>query len=194
MCGHSADVRPIRSNASAPKVILVGQAPGRVESAGGMPFAGRAGKTLFRWLERAGIDERTARRWIYIAAVTRCYPGPHAGGRGDRVPSLEEQDACSTWLTAEFKLIRPSLVIPVGQLAIGRFLPRVPLAQLIGRAHTIVHAGGQSVAIPLPHPSGASSWIHQSGHAQLLQSALDLLAVELRHLQPHGQPERQGVA
>ena len=36
--------------------------------------------------------------------------------------------------------------------------------QLIGRAHDVKHAGGRSLAIPLPHPSGASGWIHQPGH------------------------------
>ncbi|MBA3403551.1 MAG: uracil-DNA glycosylase, partial [Gemmatimonadaceae bacterium] len=75
--------------------MLVGQAPGKVEANGGVPFSGRAGKTLFRWLARAGMDEITAREKIYIAAVTRCFPGPHPGGRGDRVPTLEEQGRCA---------------------------------------------------------------------------------------------------
>src|ERR1043165_2378970 len=99
-CGHRAGITPIVSLAVAPKVMLIGQAPGKVEAAGGLPFAGRAGKTLFRWLERAGIDEPTARRRIYIAAVTRCYPGPSPSGRGDRVPSNDEQQTCAKWLDA----------------------------------------------------------------------------------------------
>jgi hypothetical protein len=43
----------------------------------------------------------------------------------------------------------------------------------------VEHAGGRSVAIPLPHPSGASSWIHEAGHRALLDRALALLAAEL---------------
>src|SRR4051812_20496497 len=89
-CEHHADVRPIQSLALAPRVMIVGQAPGKVEAEGGIPFAGRAGKTLFRWLASAGIDEPSARKRIYIAAVTRCYPGPSPSGRGDRVPSNDE--------------------------------------------------------------------------------------------------------
>src|ERR1043165_2969072 len=100
LCGHPSDVVPIVSSAARPKVMLIGQAPGKVEAAGGLPFAGRAGKTLFRWLQRAGIDEPTARRRIYIAAVTRCYPGPSPSGRGDRVPSNDEQQTCAKWLDA----------------------------------------------------------------------------------------------
>src|SRR5512146_2352707 len=86
-CGHPDSVLPIVSRARSPKVMLVGQAPGKVETIGGKPFAGRAGRTLFRWLGRAGLNEDTARSRIYIAAITRCYPGPSPGGRGDRVPS-----------------------------------------------------------------------------------------------------------
>lgn len=155
--------------------MLVGQAPGQVETGGGKPFAGRAGRTLFRWLERIGLDEETARDRIYISAITRCYPGPHPSGRGDRVPSPAERAQCAAWLDAELELMRPSLIIPVGRLAIDRFLGAVPLADVVGRAHQVEHAGGSSEVVPLPHPSGASSWIHQPGNAALLDRALGLL-------------------
>jgi uracil-DNA glycosylase len=178
-CAHrDANVSPITSLAVAPKVMLVGQAPGQVEAQGGKPFAGRAGRTLFRWFERAGIDEITARRKIYIAAVTRCYPGPSPSGRGDRVPSMEEQDACASWLESELAIIRPRVILPVGKLAIARFFPEQPLDRLIGKAHVI----DKRLVIPLPHPSGASSWIHQGNHPQLLQQALRLVETHVAPL------------
>src|SRR5262245_41976088 len=117
-CKLPADVLPIVSCAVRPKAMLIGQAPGQVETTGGKPFAGRAGRTLFRWLERAGLDELTARDQLYIAAITRCYPGPHPAGRGDRVPSLAERSECAGWLEDELRIIRPSLIVPVGRLAI----------------------------------------------------------------------------
>jgi len=48
---------------------------------------------------------------------------------------------------------------------------------------------GKSVAIPLPHPSGASSWIHQADHGDLLSRALEHIGTRLRQLGiiPHGQ-------
>jgi uracil-DNA glycosylase len=170
-CEHRGDVRPIVSLAVAPRVMLVGQAPGQVEAQGGKPFAGRAGRTLFRWFEQAGIDEFTARRRIYIAAVTRCYPGPSPSGRGDRVPSIEEQQACSSWLDSELAIIRPKVIIPVGKLAIGRFFAEQPLDRIIGRSHVV----DRRLVIPLPHPSGASSWIHQGNHPALLAQAIRLI-------------------
>lgn len=174
-CAHRADVRPITSLAIAPRVMLVGQAPGQVEAQGGKPFAGRAGRTLFRWLEEAGIDEITARRKIYIAAVTRCYPGPSPSGRGDRVPSLREQDACKIWLESEVAIIRPRIIIPVGKLAIDRFLGSRTLDRVIGRAHEYDQLKWRPLLIPLPHPSGASSWIHQGNHPGLLKEAIRLI-------------------
>ena len=169
--------------------MLVGQAPGKVERGGGRPFAGRAGRTLFSWLAQAGMDEATAREWLYIAAVTRCFPGAHPSGRGDRVPSLREQDACAEWLDDELRIIRPPVVLLVGRLAIGRFLGARPLAELVGRAHEITHAGGRSLAIPLQHPSGASSWIHAPGNRALLDRALELVRTHLVDV-----PARRSVA
>lgn len=160
--------------------MLVGQAPGRMEAAGAQPFTGRGGRTLFKWFERAGIDEITARQKIYISALTRCYPGPHPSGRGDRVPSPRELRACADWLEQELQIIRPKLLLPVGKLAIAQFLPDQPLDELIGRTHEIAYANGKCLVVPLPHPSGASSWIHQGDHPELLNRAIELLGHELR--------------
>ena len=179
-CRLGAGIRPIVSRATNPRVMLIGQAPGKVEAGSRKPFSGRAGRTLFRWLERAGLDEETAREKIYISAITRCFPGAHPSGRGDRVPTREEQSRCADWLERELRIIRPKLLIPVGRLAIERFLPKLPLDELIGTRHIVEHAGGSSSVIPLPHPSGASSWIHEPGNRGLVDRAIGLIALELR--------------
>ena len=170
---------PIVSMARKPKVMLVGQAPGQVEKTSQRPFAGRAGKTLFNWLAQAGLTEDDVRDRIYIAAITRCYPGPSPSGRGDRVPSPVEQKLCSRWLGAELALIKPSIIIPVGRLAIDRFLGKLPLEQVIGTQRLIRLHDFETSIIALPHPSGASSWIHGLGHGELLSAALDLLRIRL---------------
>ena len=182
-CGHDERlVVPVLSSARRPLAMLVGQAPGQTEKLDRKPFAGRAGKTLFRWLAEAGIGEAAARERIYISAVTRCYPGPSPSGRGDRVPSPAEVARCASWLEDELRLIRPAVLIPVGRLAISRFFGDVPLASVVGGRHRVRHEGGESEAIPLPHPSGASSWIHQPGNRALLDRALGLLGGALPEL------------
>ena len=67
------------------------------------------------------------------------------------------------------------MIIPVGRLAIESFLGAVPLASVVGQEHQVDHASGHAVVIPLPHPSGASSWIHAPAHKILLERALELI-------------------
>jgi len=179
-CDPNADVHPIVSIARRPKAMLVGQAPGQVERIGGRPFSGRAGRTLFDWLKTAGVEEDVFRDNVHIAAITRCYPGPSPSGRGDRVPSRRERDECGSWLDAELALMRPKLIIPVGRLAIDRFLGPLPLEDVVGKTLRVEHVAGESDCIPLPHPSGASAWVHEPGHRDLLQKALRRLGTALR--------------
>lgn len=192
-CALGESIRPIVSQARAPRAMLVGQAPGKVEAAGGRPFAGRAGRTLFAWFATIGLEEARLREQLYIAAVTRCFPGPHPGGRGDRVPSPVERERCASWLAKEIAIIRPRLIIPVGRLAIDALLEgAMPLDRAIGREHRLpANSGWQksvreldTVVVPLPHPSGASSWIHAPGHRALLERSLDL--IKRRWAKVHG--------
>lgn len=164
--------RPSRS-----RVILVGQAPGDKEPQLGRPFAWTAGKTLFKWFNSVlGWTEDETRDRLYFAAVCRCFPGKNPTG-GDRVPDPGEIANCSRWLDREFDLLKPELVIPVGKLAIGQFLPIAPLTDMIGQTFTIDRAGRRIDVIPLPHPSGASPWHRIEPGITLLRRALKLVAV-----------------
>ncbi len=99
---------------------------------------------------------------------------------------------CSEWLDSELRIIRPALLIPVGRLAIDRFLGPLPLDEVIGRAHAIEVEGSRATVVPLPHPSGASSWIHAPGHGALLDRAIELLRAEFKKLRvtPSGSARR----
>ena len=164
-------------------VLLVGQAPGEREGELGRPFAWTAGKTLFTWLAGLGLDETAVRDRIYMAAVCRCFPGKRPRG-GDRVPDPTEIAACAPWLEEELRLLRPRLLIPVGKLAISRWLPVNRLAEVVGTQHRIrVHDRPIDV-VPLPHPSGASTWHRTQPGKGLLAEALALIG---RH------PAWQGV-
>jgi uracil-DNA glycosylase len=160
----------------ASKVILVGQAPGDKEPVLGRPFAWTAGKTLFKWFNASlGWTEDEVRDRIYFAAVCRCFPGKRPEG-GDRVPAPDEIANCSTWMEREFALLKPSLVLPVGKLAIAQFMPVAPLNDVIGKKFSIVYRGHSVDCIPLPHPSGASPWHRMEPGKTLLNQALALVA------------------
>lgn len=155
-------------------VYLVGQAPGPHEGKLGRPFAWTAGKTLFRWFATIGLDEPAFRERVFMAAVCRCFPGKAKGG-GDRVPAADEIAACGRFMEREVALLRPRLVIPVGRLAIAQVLGDAgqgPLVDVIGAAHAVTLFGHETTAIPLPHPSGASTWFKVEPGRSLTERAL----------------------
>jgi len=155
--------------------MLVGQAPGDKEPLLKRPFAWTAGKTLFRWFEdSAGVSETTFRSSIYMAAVCRCFPGKKATG-GDRVPSDEEIQNCASWLEKEIEILEPKLIVPVGKLAISRFLPVERLDLLVGQKFTTTLNRRLVDIIPLPHPSGASPWHRMEPGKTFLGRALRLI-------------------
>jgi uracil-DNA glycosylase len=155
-------------------ILLIGQAPGDKEGGFGKPFAWTAGKTLFKWFERIGLDETSFRQRVYMAAVCRCFPGKNPKG-GDRVPSPDEIDKCSGWLQAEIDLLKPELILPVGKLAVSQLLPIKKLDEVIGKLHPVTFYGHRTETIPLPHPSGASTWHRTEPGLALLESALTIL-------------------
>lgn len=152
-------------------ILLIGQAPGDKEGGFGKPFAWTAGKTLFKWFERIGLTETEFRRRVYMAAVCRCFPGKNPKG-GDRVPNRQEIENCAKWLQAEIDLLKPELILPVGKLAIAQLMPVNKLNEVIGSVHKVSFHGHRTDAIPLPHPSGASTWHRTEPGIALLESAL----------------------
>ena len=165
---------PVVGNPIISPIMLIGQAPGDKEILIPKPFAWTAGKTLFKWFTQLGVDEEQFRNLIYIAAVCRCFPGKKPRG-GDRVPNLTEIKTCSHWLEREYKLLQPELIIPVGKLAISQFLEVKRLTEVIGQTHQITLNERTVDLIPLPHPSGASTWHITEPGKTLLQDALKLI-------------------
>lgn len=169
MTGPVVMGRPVVS-----KILQIGQAPGPYEGRIGQPFAWTAGKTLFKWYATLGVDEETFRSRVYMAAVCRCFPGKNPSG-GDRVPDRDEIARCGEWLREEIALLKPELIIPVGRLAIDQMLHAPRLDTVIGRVHRVHFFGHEADAIPLPHPSGLSTWFKTEPGKTLLGQALHLI-------------------
>jgi len=152
--------------------LLVGQAPGPSERESRRPFSGRAGKELDRWMLRAGFDSpEEFRRLTYIAALMRCFPGRNAAGTGDLRPPPAAVANCAHWLDSELRILKPRVLIPVGQMAINRFLGAAPLEHRIGNRF-----GDRPVIVPLPHPSGQSRWLNEPANRERLGAALAHIA------------------
>jgi uracil-DNA glycosylase family 4 len=171
--GYPLESLPVRNEHLGQPAYMYGQAPGPNEGLERRPWRGRAGQTLRGWL---GMDEDTFYSTFYCASVTRCYPGKNRTGKGDRVPSPEEQDLCQFWRDWELRLLGPRLVVPVGTLAIGRLLGKRPLADCVGVRFELAD---DCVAVPLPHPSGVSLWLNSPANRALVERAVALIHEEL---------------
>ena len=179
--GLLAAANPVFSGHPGQRIMLVGQAPGPVENDGHRPFAGRAGRQLMRWFERGGFaGEADVRGRVYMTSMTTCFPGRMPHGRGDRRPGSREIALCSSWLDAVLMFLEPRLVIPVGGLALSRFLPGRGLDDAVGRVFDTAGvvtevAGDAPLLLPLPHPSGQSRWLNDPARAGRLERALSRL-------------------
>ena len=173
--GYPLESRPVLAPGSDQRAYMFGQAPGVVEGQERRPWRGRAGQTLRRWL---AMDEDEFYDTFYCASVTRCYPGKAPSGRGDRTPTPVEQQLCEFWRDWELRLLRPQLIVPIGGIAIKRLLGIQGLAGCIGQRY---ERDGATV-VPLPHPSGASSWLNAPANRELVTHAVDLIRGELAAL------------
>ena len=173
--GYPLESLPIVQPYRGQRAYMFGQAPGIQEGQERLPWRGRAGKTLRRWFE---LDEEAFYATFYCASVTRCYPGRAPSGRGDRTPTPREQDLCAFWREWEFELIRPRLIVTVGGLAARRLLGMKSVTECVGVRYEL----GGAIAIPLPHPSGASSWLNVPANRTRVQDAVRTIKAELAGL------------
>jgi uracil-DNA glycosylase len=170
--GFPLESLPVFEGRPGQRALLVGQAPGIVEGEERRPWRGRAGRTLRRWLE---LEEDEFYATFYCCSVTRCYPGRHPSGRGDRPATPRERELCRFWLDWELRLLDPAVIVPVGGLAARLLLGLGRLDDCIGSRFEL----GGAVAVPLPHPSGASGWLNAAENRLRLAGALETLWAEL---------------
>jgi uracil-DNA glycosylase len=173
--GYPLESLPVRAPGTQQRAYMFGQAPGVIEGEERLPWRGRAGRTLRRWLE---LEEDEFYATFFCASVTRCYPGRAASGRGDRTPTPRERELCSFWRDWELELLRPRLIVTVGGLALRELLGHSSLTPCVGERFEL-HS---TPVVPLPHPSGASGWLNDPANRARLASATALVRRELARL------------
>jgi len=139
----SARTRPVPGQGVLdPLVMLIGEAPGADEDRTGVPFVGRAGQYLDKWLSAIGLDRQ---RDCFIGNVIKCRPPRN------RDPLPEETALCIPFLERQVDIIRPAVILALGRIA-GRILSgrNAGLGSLRGDIFTY---RGIPV-IPTYHPSG----------------------------------------
>jgi uracil-DNA glycosylase family 4 len=170
--GYIRVAHPIVSGRASDRILVIGQAPGHRSIEKDLPFSGPGGRILQKWLEQAGFPEGYLHNHTYLSSLTRCDPGTNPKGHGDRRPSPQEIALCGPFLEAELRLLRPTVVLLVGTMAIEAFFGKVRLEDVIG---TYQERDGM-LLLPLPHPSGVSRWLNDPKHLKLHQQALKILS------------------
>jgi DNA polymerase len=144
----------------AADVVFVGEAPGAEEDRQGLPFVGRSGQLLDRLMQ----EEMGMRRGegVYILNTLRCRPP------GNRDPQPEEIDACWPWLEAQLDLIRPKVVVTLGNFSTKLLLKtRLGITKLRGRSYP----WRDGVLVPTYHPAA----VLRSGGGPMAQMRADLV-------------------
>jgi uracil-DNA glycosylase len=146
-------------------LVFIGEAPGQQEDEQGLPFVGRSGQLLDKLVwEEMGIV-RTER--AYTANTLKCRPP------GNRDPLPEETLACSPFLARQLELIRPRVIVTLGNPATRYVLQtKEGITKLRGRTHP--HPSGATV-VPTFHPAA----VLRGGAEPMAQMRADLVRAKL---------------
>ena len=128
------------------ELMVVGEGPGREEDLQGRPFVGRSGQLLDKLLlEEAGLE----RRQVYIGNVVKCRPP------NNRDPLPDEIAACRPYLEQQVELIRPVVILTLGNFASKTLLATTEgITKLRGRSYPFPGSSGAAV-VPTFHPAAA---------------------------------------
>lgn len=127
---------------TASVVLFVGEGPGAEEDRQGKPFVGRSGQFLTNSLARLGIR----REDVFITNIVKCRPPEN------RDPQPNEIGACSDYLTRQIALINPRIIVTLGRMSMGRWLPGASITKVHGQIKNVGHG---RVVLPMFHPAAA---------------------------------------
>lgn len=124
------------------ELLFVGEAPGRNEDLEGRPFVGSAGKFLNQLINQLELE----RKEVYIANIVKCRPP------GNRKPSKEEIKTCIPYLKEQIALIKPRIIVLLGNVAIKTLLDRRLTST---KAHGTLHKRNGKLYFVTYHPAAA---------------------------------------
>lgn len=164
-------------------VLFIGQAPPEKEY--DKPFGGTY---LYKWLSQVGIAGELLNDCHFCALIDH-FPGKAKSG-GHLAPTTQQIMEYRPKLIEHIQKVNPDAVVAVGKLSIYNlfafsdpdFSPNFQLEDLIGNSFSLNPYGAldrEIPTIPLPHPSGASTWPHRPGNKQRIQTALELIHRQL---------------
>ncbi len=127
------------------EIMFIGEGPGFHENEQGRPFVGASGNFLSQLLAQAGLK----REDVFICNVVKCRPPEN------RDPAADELSACNLYLERQIEAINPSIIVTLGRISMGKFVPGVKISTVHGEMRKV----GERFVIPMFHPAAA---LHQA--------------------------------
>lgn len=125
------------------ELMIVGQAPGYEEDRDGVPFVGRAGRTLWELAESAGVF----RKECWVTNVCKEYPP------NDREPTPKEVTLHLPYLLREILTVKPKVIVLLGNASMSAFLGKRGITKMHGNIYTKDFGYGEVKLVPAFHPS-----------------------------------------
>lgn len=161
------------------RVVFVGQAMPKVkETAHHWPG-------LNSWLYSIDIKEEEIKNYFLYSALVDYFPGYHEKG-GHKVPTKDEVENEKERLRKTITDFNPEILVTIGKLSLSYCLNQKIISldkNYIGKSFKVNPynlLNKEVLIIPLPHPSGASTWRYKEGNQTLLKKALTILKKELQ--------------
>ena len=138
--------------------------------------------SLNSWLYSINITDGQIKENFFYSALVDYFPGAKNGSH--RTPSEKEIKEEKRRLKKAIDNFRPDILVPVGRLSISHCLQtqKISLMDYIGKSFIINPYGlmdREILIIPLPHPSGASTWHQKPQNKKLVKRALKTLKENL---------------
>jgi len=128
-------------------IFFCGEAPGADEEVEGEPFVGEAGLLLNKIIQAMGLQ----REDVYIDNILKWRP-VHDKPYGNRPPTIEEMNFCLPYLKAQISIVKPKVIIALGNSAVTGLLGPDPDRQM-GSARGTWHTFENTALLITFHPS-----------------------------------------
>ena len=126
----------------SPELMIIGEGPGAEEDRTGLPFVGKAGQYMDKWMDAIKLKRDED---LFITNIVKCRPP------GNRDPLPDEMEACLPYLERQVKLLTPELILSVGRIA-SQVL--TGSSEGIGKLRGSIYSYRGISLIPTYHPSG----------------------------------------
>ena len=129
-----------------PDIVFVGEAPGADEDKQGLPFVGRGGKLLDKWIEKMNINKEK----YYIMNALKCRPPEN------RDPLPEEKANCRDFFVRQLQILNPKIICALGRHGFGNLIDfdlKTPFGKARNKVHYYSNNGKDIPVIATYHPA-----------------------------------------